>query len=584
MPPSITTWHRYEPSPHGARLADALQARLHDPLWLLGRQWQVGEFIGDDAGSPVGVRLGTTTHPIRAWAPGAVAPGSSAPGLPFNPNREPLEPLVQAEPAHAVARPPWEVVGDAARAGLDWLQAMGAVLAAAGLAGAAIDEVRADLREQYPLDVPDVTGLQHAGAASAVWLRAAARRSFDGLKFAAALRAHLVSGASGMPAPAPSSGTEDVVRDAAERWLARWEASLATPAAPAAWDAARLEYRFSMSSSTGSAERTVVAPSWTGERMDWHTFDAAPGSALPTGGSLSPAVNAVHERLPTQATFPGAPLPRWWSFESAAVSFAAVDAGPDELARLLVLEYALVYGNDFFLVPLTLPVGSMTSIDTLVVTDTFGIRTLVEPASAHSHRPWTAWTLTVADGTAVPSTPPGLLIAPTLVEALTGPPLEEVRLLRDEMADVVWAIERTVRDAAHRPVDRAERSAAGRRSATQDPPAADALPRYRIAASPPEFWYPMAPTPDTTGTMLSLQVLPDPETGQLSPPRGELLGGSGLTLYEEEVGREGVDLVRHVRRARGGDRSTQTWIARRRGVGRGEGSSGQVFDRLDLRP
>ncbi|MBL8972401.1 MAG: hypothetical protein JNK56_17575, partial [Myxococcales bacterium] len=34
-------------------VAQGLQARLADPLWLIGRQWQVGELTGEDAASPV---------------------------------------------------------------------------------------------------------------------------------------------------------------------------------------------------------------------------------------------------------------------------------------------------------------------------------------------------------------------------------------------------------------------------------------------------------------------------------------------------------------------------------------------------
>ena len=45
----------------------------------------------------------------------------------------------------------------------------------------------------------------------------------------------------------------------------------------------------------------------------------------------------------------------------------------------MMIEYASSYGNDWFVVPLTLPVGSVTRVDSLVVTDTFGVRNLVRP-------------------------------------------------------------------------------------------------------------------------------------------------------------------------------------------------------------
>ena len=51
--PSITSWTRLEPQPRDASMARSLQAQIRDPLWILARQWQVGEFLGSDAGSPV---------------------------------------------------------------------------------------------------------------------------------------------------------------------------------------------------------------------------------------------------------------------------------------------------------------------------------------------------------------------------------------------------------------------------------------------------------------------------------------------------------------------------------------------------
>ena len=56
-----------------------------------------------------------------------------------------------------------------------------------------------------------------------------------------------------------------------------------------------------------------------------------------------------------------------------------VPVGPTDLAQLLMIEYVSSYGNDWFVVPLTLPVGSVTRVESLVVTDTFGVRNLIRP-------------------------------------------------------------------------------------------------------------------------------------------------------------------------------------------------------------
>jgi hypothetical protein len=48
---SVTVWNRLEPSPRENSLTEGTAARVRDPLWMLTRQWQLGEFTGEDAGS-----------------------------------------------------------------------------------------------------------------------------------------------------------------------------------------------------------------------------------------------------------------------------------------------------------------------------------------------------------------------------------------------------------------------------------------------------------------------------------------------------------------------------------------------------
>ena len=68
--PSITSWTRLEPSPRDASLQKSLQAQVRDPVWMLARQWQVGEFLGDDAGSPVHATLGAEMQTVTTYRPG----------------------------------------------------------------------------------------------------------------------------------------------------------------------------------------------------------------------------------------------------------------------------------------------------------------------------------------------------------------------------------------------------------------------------------------------------------------------------------------------------------------------------------
>src|SRR5687767_12685568 len=51
--PTVTVWNRVEGRPRSVEFDRALRAEVRDALWMLTRQWQLGEFYGDDAGSPV---------------------------------------------------------------------------------------------------------------------------------------------------------------------------------------------------------------------------------------------------------------------------------------------------------------------------------------------------------------------------------------------------------------------------------------------------------------------------------------------------------------------------------------------------
>ena len=55
--PTITTWNRLEARPRSQSFERALQAEVRDALWMLTKQWQLGEFRGSDAGSPVFAKL-----------------------------------------------------------------------------------------------------------------------------------------------------------------------------------------------------------------------------------------------------------------------------------------------------------------------------------------------------------------------------------------------------------------------------------------------------------------------------------------------------------------------------------------------
>ena len=67
--PTITRYNRLESRPRTDNFTRALRAEVRDALWMLCKQWQMGEFAGDDAGSPVDAKLHVDGQQIAKYQP-----------------------------------------------------------------------------------------------------------------------------------------------------------------------------------------------------------------------------------------------------------------------------------------------------------------------------------------------------------------------------------------------------------------------------------------------------------------------------------------------------------------------------------
>jgi hypothetical protein len=279
--------------------------------------------------------------------------------------------------------------------------------------------------------------------------------------------------------------------------------------------------------------------------------------------------------------FAGLPASRFWELEDARIAYGLVPVGPTDIAQLLMVEYASSYGNDWFIVPMTMPVGSVTRVDSLVVTDTFGVRNLIRPIGDPAlPTPFFSMWQPSFFGSSTHAVN-RFFLPPTLPRTLDSGPLEEVMLLRDEMANVAWAIEYTVENPLERPTIRYESS-----DAAPPPAVSTTVPRYVLATTVPINWIPLLPVqPDPAAANPKLSRLRRGRVVQTSGPPshavGDLLNSSSeLLLYDEEVPRDGVRLTRQRRMTRWTDGSTWVWTSFRNQVGRGEGRSALEFDRV----
>ncbi|MCI0388964.1 MAG: hypothetical protein MOB07_09410 [Acidobacteria bacterium] len=582
--PSITSWMRLEPRSRNAEMNTSLQARIYDPLWMLVRQWQLGEFQGEDNGSPVIARWRGEAARLNRYLPGTAGADAATKAQPYDGRVLPLETLVEREtirPApNQTAKP--EKIRLAAEAGQQFLRMLDQHSLSRDYRDAFIN--------QYPF--PALTTGQRAtlDSDSLSFFDLIASRVPDGRRLYTAF--HSTSAGGIVIAPALQIAQADLakVKEAARLWLQWFETLFSEPEADnSSWLPERMEYAFSVGTRFSDGECPLTAQEYFEGHLDWYAFDV--NLAVKLGGATDDAFKeTMCTAIPAPVSFSGMPTARFWEFEDAQVDFGSVDAGPTDLVRMLLVEFALAYGNDWFVIPIELEIGSLNRTRSLVITDTFGVRTLIKPNSESGppHSLWRMFQLSYLRGSASAGKASNLFfLPPSLLKSLESRPIEEVLFLRDEMANLAWAVERLVESSADRPLNRFEAYLDQKRRREQEspppPPTTPETLRYRLTTEIPDYWVPFLPVRTSEGLRLNRGAVSKTDG---SPEPVQALGrilesGHKLSLFEEEVPREGVRVTRGYQFTRWIDGSSHLWVGRRKGVGRGEGSSGLQFDSLN---
>jgi len=260
--------------------------------------------------------------------------------------------------------------------------------------------------------------------------------------------------------------------------------------------------------------------------------------------------------------------------EDGKTDFSRLDVQASDVPKLLLAEFVLLFSNDWCLLPLELPVASFTRIQGLLVTDVFGDQTLVRPADRGRDSDWQRWSMFRLSGDDIPN--PGLLLAPVLSATSVAPALEEIHFLRDEMANMVWAVEDRIPSAIGEALD----PEIGHVPPVY-PPTANGGAVYRLGTWIPDNWRPFIPT-HVPGSNRSIRLQRARMPDQPAQPFGAVLNvPAPYFVAEEEVPRAGRIITRGFRRARWIDGTPYLWLSRNSTIGRGQGSSGLVFDQID---
>ncbi len=564
--PSITTWTRLEPLPRDASMERSLQAQVRDPAWMLARQWQVGEFLGADAGSPVQATLAGQLQTVTTYCPGS----DPAATIPLD-QALPVEVHVERENVELKLR-------GSVQLGFYFESLVEQSLGA----GASI--VITAFRQTFAIAaaVPDPT----YAPVDAVRFRALmAGRVTDG----EALYTSAAAVAAGQtpPIPLPPAASSAGMPEVIAAFVAYRESLFSEPpAGDSSWQSEELDYDFSLGSPAPAQNLLLNAPSFPGGHLDWYSFALANGAASAVASANPAQVTPVNFNFfPNHVTFRGVHDPRWWTFEDSVTDFGQLDAQNVDLAKLLVMEFALVYGNDWFSVPIPAAIGNLASITTLVVTDTFGIRTLIRPSEQTVVNPGESpWSMYKLSGNGMRSD--FIMLAPTLGLVQDAGALEEVMFLRDNMAAMAWAVEQQLQGDLDSPVNAQEaylqrlrlNPPAGPPQATTDGPQI----YYTVEQPVPDNWIPMVPVQTAQGSLyLRRGTMEIPTSGGLLyvMPRALILDpGKRFFLADRVLPPTGILVDRYFRRTRSADGSIYLWMARKSGPGRGPGWSGLRFD------
>jgi hypothetical protein len=499
---SITKWHRLSPTARNETMQEGLKAKVADPLWFVGRQWQVGELAGEDAGSPIKVECWYEHDPLTRLDRAPESDAATARDYDVTADG-PLETAVEREPIRTGDGRNREDAVEAGRNFLSRLDREGVEVDGRPVRGADFDDALLLDDDAEPVD-----------AGGERFLTVADGRALDGhaLYDRVTASGDLASESDwenvswgDVDHAYPGSGSPPDGYRRALKGFVDYHADLydEPDGETAAWNADRMEYEFAVATGTGDDETAFFADEYGGGRLDWDAFSIDPDRSLaPDSGTAedqtdrqapsgtgtdialpgdyySPTEELGVDRdpdlrmVPTKVSFPGMPSARWWELEDGNVNLDRMEVGPGEVGKLLLAEFATLYGNDWFAFDIDVPVGSLTRIEHLTVTDTFGQVEVVDPAvtgdattaeeteaSEEADEGSFGGALSSSGGWNVfthPDLPnhdePGLFFPPVLGAHHESDPVERVLFARDEMANMAFGIELVTEDAIGDPLN-----------------------------------------------------------------------------------------------------------------------------------
>lgn len=574
--PTVMMWNRLEGRPRTHNFDKALKAEVRDALWMLCKQWQMGEFKGEDAGSPVFSKIKVNSSALSEYRLG-------------NGSTQPIERNLPIETLIEQKMIPME--RNASKISLDIRLQLGKYWSKL-LKSKFLNAYLSKYIQSYGFSVPAKdrsTDYIYAHKEELQQWQAISGRCIDGYEI---IKIISVGESASKDIILDDVAHEATIKKLGEHLLKYFENNFVQPHnGNDAWLPDKIEYKASFADNN-SNKNNLTAEEYYHGHLDWYAFN------LESKNSLNVQNQHLDTFIPTAVEFDGMPDKRWWKFEDHKTSFGDVSPSTTDLSKLLLIEFGLTFANDWFLVPFDLPIGSIAEIQGLTVTNNFGDNIWIE-ATEKGGTTLTNWS--VFRQTSKESNKK-LFLCPSAIKVQESNPIEEIWLIRDEMANMVWGIEKVVPTSIGKGVQGGEYAIQKRQFHEKIVGSIEVVDYaanvyYKAMTDVPENWIPFIPVhADGHRRQIQLQrgaMLRIIDGDTLTPAKIKPLSSilreglenkptpSAYLIHEEEVAKSGIRIIQNYQRTRGLDGRVYVWFGAKKKIGRGEGHSGLAFDQLE---
>lgn len=628
-------YNRLEGRTREESLSSALSAKIHDPLWMLARQWQFGEFKGEDTGSAIEAKIAVktqklnyfkTNHPKGQW-------GKVNDKLPMEVTVEKLHQKLGIRSSYYLGKKLFRQID------LDLTGEPGyakGVYVSSFIQKFCFQPPVLNSEDREDGEVLAKNAQIMARTQAYQYLKTLENKAMDAARILKASSQNpdfLNAFANTNPGGFIQASHLTKIKDAITKWKAKIieEFNLPELDEDQSWIPEKMEYAFETASIKIQEEdqRTLQAESYFQGHLDWYSFDQIESNKAMILPDI-PSDNTkrhVLTLIPSEASIAGMPVSRWWEMEDGKVDLGNMNASDTDLAKISITQYAMNYSNDWLAIPFDIEAGSLCEVEGIVVKDVFGFRTHVEAAHKQDEGNYLGWGMfgqsILNEEKEYLGMDQKVFIPDALAKTIESEPVEKIKMIRDEMANTVWGIEAIIPDMMGSGTSGADTANKVEQIlenfltqeeeimeiASDDPSYLSQSDqnlqvrqykpplKYILANKVSENWIPFIPI-HKPGQAINREIIfqrasmPRTVAG-ITPhavrPQSDFLR-VGINedsqqldpyfIHEEEVPRAGVTLIGQYQLTRWYSGKRLVWYGARKITGKGEGSSGLRFDLL----